>query len=74
VCIRPTKFDLRCSKTLQLKFCGEGKSYELRLRAICLFGCVHNEAVPYTGGGVWQERVYAIDEFIPVWRGRRPRY
>ena len=55
---------------LALRFRGDGKTYKLRLRTTRSFDGVNYEARFPTRAGVWEERSFAIEDFVPVWRGR----
>ncbi len=61
---------LEGAEALRLTFRGDGKSYKLRLRTTGDFDGVSYQVAFPTEAGVWMERTFAIDEFVPVWRGR----
>jgi NADH dehydrogenase [ubiquinone] 1 alpha subcomplex assembly factor 1 len=70
---RPADLELGGARSLRLKFRGDGKTYKLRLRTTDGFNAVNYEVSFTTTTGLWEERDFPIDNFIPVWRGRRVR-
>ncbi len=58
------------ARELILDLRGDGKAYKLRLRTGAQLDGVHYEARFETEVGVQAERTFAIDDFVPVWRGR----
>jgi NADH dehydrogenase [ubiquinone] 1 alpha subcomplex assembly factor 1 len=68
---RPAELGLEGASALRLSFRGDGKTYKIRLRTNDRFNSVNYEVSFRTVKGIWEERSFPIESFVPVWRGRR---
>ncbi len=53
-----------------VKFCGDGKTYKLRMRSSATGPLATFQASFETQAGVWSEHVFEASDFTAVWRGR----
>ncbi len=70
---RTMDFDLEGAESITLAFHGDGNSYKLRLRTNNRHDGVNYELPFQTVDGLWMEHTFQLEDFVPVWRGRRVR-
>ena len=67
---RPASMDLSAQDGLDIRVCGDGKRYRLRLRTRPDLDGVAYQVSFETEAEVWQSMRFPFDEFRPTYRGR----